>query len=301
MFELGGLWVTTVAPYTSSGDLDTETVVSHVAAMYRAGVRRFVPGGNTGEYFSLEPSELLAQVTATREAAPDAIVFCGVGSALGTAVTLAQRALAEGADGIMIHDPTHPHLSHAGLEEYYRQIASAVEGRAMLYKRSHRVPDELLLRLLADKTVSGVKYGVNDLIAFSAARTAAPESLWICGTAELWAPFFHLLGAAGFTSGLANAMPGLAVSVERALLEQDLTQAMALRELAAPFELLRAEDDAAKNVPAVRCAMSLAGFDVGPPRTPLTPLEPRDVARVEAIWARWQEEAFATTEPEAVV
>jgi 4-hydroxy-tetrahydrodipicolinate synthase len=301
MSDLGGLWVTTVAPYTSSGDLDTETVALHVAVMNRDGVQRFVPGGNTGEYFSLEPSELLAQVAATREAAPEAIVFCGVGGALATAVPLAQRALAEGADGVMIHDPIHPHLSHAGLEEYYRQIAGAVEGRAMLYKRSHRVPDELVLRLLADQTVSGVKYGVNDLVAFSAARAAAPESLWICGTAELWAPFFHLLGATGFTSGLANAMPTLAVALERALQEQDLMRAMALRDLAAPFELLRAEDDAAKNVPAVRCAMSLAGIDVGPPRAPLTPLEPRDVARVETIWARWQAATFATHEPEAVV
>src|ERR1700692_3682350 len=97
MSELGGLWVTTVAPYTSSGDLDTEAVALHVAAMYRAGVQRFVPGGNTGEYFSLEPSELLAQVTATREGAPEAIVFCGVGGALSTAVTLAKHAVAEGA------------------------------------------------------------------------------------------------------------------------------------------------------------------------------------------------------------
>lgn len=301
MSDLGGLWVTTVAPYTLSGDLDVEAVATHVSAMSQAGVHRFIPGGNTGEYFSLEPAELLAQVAATREAAPEAIVFCGVGGALAAAVALAHQAMAEGADGIMIHDPIHPHLSHAGLEEYYRQIASAVGGRAMLYKRSHRVPDELVLRLLADDSVSGVKYGVNDLTAFSTARAAAPDALWICGSAELWAPFFHLLGASGFTSGLANAMPTLAVEVERALQAEDLKRAIALRELAAPFELLRAEDDAAKNVPAVRSAMSLAGIDVGPPRAPLTPLEPADVARVEAIWARWQAESLATPEPEVVL
>jgi 4-hydroxy-tetrahydrodipicolinate synthase len=301
MSELGGLWVTTVAPYDSSGNVDSETVASHVAAMYRAGVRRFVPGGNTGEYFSLEPSEILAQVAAARQAAPEAIVYCGVGGALAPAIALAEAAFAQGADGVMIHDPIHPHLSHAGLEEYYRKIASAVEGRAMLYKRSHRVPDDLVLRLVKDESVNGVKYGVNDLVAFATARAAAPESLWICGTAELWAPFFHLLGADGFTSGLANAMPTLAVAVEQALSEQDIARSMALRELAVPFELLRAEDDAAKNVPAVRSAMSLAGFDVGPPRAPLTPLEPPDVARVEEIWATWQEAGVATPEPEALV
>jgi 4-hydroxy-tetrahydrodipicolinate synthase len=160
----------------------------------------------------------------------------------------------------------------------------------MLYKRSHRVPDELVLTLVQDHVVLGVKYGVNDLLAFAAARDSAPESVWICGTAELWAPFFHLLGANGFTSGLANAAPALAVGLETALREGDISRAMSLRQTAAPFELLRAEDDAAKNVPAVRCALGLAGIDVGPPRAPLTPLAGADVSRVEEIWSTWESE-----------
>lgn len=59
---------------------------------------------------------------------------------------------------------------------------------------------------------------------------------------------------------------------------------MELRALAREFEELRAEDDAAKNVPAVRSAMALAGFPPGPP---LAPLEEADERRVAAVWAEW--------------
>lgn len=85
----------------------------------------------------------------------------------------------------------------------------------------------------------------------------------------MWAPFFHLPGARGFRSGL------------------DLPRAMKLRALAREFEELRAEDDAAKNVPAVRSAMALEGFPPGPPRPPLAPLDEADERRVAEVWAEW--------------
>jgi 4-hydroxy-tetrahydrodipicolinate synthase len=138
-----------------------------------------------------------------------------------------------------------------------------------------------------------VKYAVNDLLAFQRALEGARDSVWLCGTAELWAPFFHLLGAAGFTSGLVNAAPRLPVALQTALDEGDLVRAMELRGLARDFEELRAEDDAAKNVPAVRSAMALAGFPPGPPRPPLAPLEDADERRVAAVWAEWSARGLA--------
>jgi dihydrodipicolinate synthase/N-acetylneuraminate lyase len=62
---------------------------------------------------------------------------------------------------------------------------------------------------------------------------------------------------------------------------------MELRELARAFEELRAEDESAKNVPAVRSAMTRAGFAPGPPRPPLAPLDDADERRVAAIWSAW--------------
>jgi 4-hydroxy-tetrahydrodipicolinate synthase len=285
--DLRGLWATTVTPFGPDGRVDADAVRAHTSFLVSSGVVRLVPGGNTGEFSSLTTDEVVAVTRATREAAPDAVVVTGVGGALPAALELTAEALAAGADGVMVHHPSHTHVSERGLEEYYRRIAAAADGRVLAYKRTHRVPDSVLIALARAGVVQGVKYAVNDLIAFQRAREAAPEIEWICGTAELWAPLFHLLGARGYTSGLVNAAPELAVAMEAALHEGDVARAMELRELARAFEELRAEDEAAKNVPAVRSAMALAGFAPGPPRPPLAPLDEADERRVAAIWSAW--------------
>jgi 4-hydroxy-tetrahydrodipicolinate synthase len=285
--DLTGLWATTVTPFRSDGTVDLETVRRHVSFLVTCGVERLVPAGNTGEFSSLTADEIVAVVRATREAAPGALVYAGVGGALPVALELTAETIAAGADGLLVHHPSHTHMGRAGLDVYYRRLAAAAYGSVFVYKRSHRVPDALAVALAREGVVRGVKYAVNDLLAFQRAQEAAPNAAWICGTAELWAPFFHLLGACGFTSGLVNAAPRLSVALEHALREGDLSRTMELRALARDFEELRAEDDAAKNVPAVRAAMGLAGFPPGPPRPPLARLEEADERRVAAVWAAW--------------
>lgn len=294
--DLRGLWATTVTPFAPDGRVDLDAVRAHTSFLVARGVVRLVPGGNTGEFSSLTADEVVAVTGATRDAAPGAVVVTGVGGPLPTALDLTAEALAAGADGVMVHHPMHTHAAARGLEEYYRRIAAAADGRVIAYKRTHRVPDALLVALARDGVIQGVKYAVNDLLSFQRARAEAPEIEWICGTAELWAPFFHLLGARGYTSGLVNAAPDLAVSMEAALREGDIARAMELRELARAFEELRAEDDAAKNVPAVRSAMTLAGFAPGPPRPPLAPLEEADERRVAAIWSAWTAHGVARSQ-----
>lgn len=81
-----------------------------------------------------------------------------------------------------------------------------------------------------------------------------------------------------------NAAPGPSVAMETALPEDDVQRALELRALARDFEQLRAEDAAAKNVPAVRSAMALAGFPPGDARPPLAALDEEDDRRVAAAW-----------------
>jgi len=287
MADLRGLWATTVTPFGPDGCVDVDGVRAHASFLVARGVERLVPGGNTGEFSSLTQEEVITVTRATREAAPDAVVVTGVGGALPAALELTAEALAAGADGVMVHHPAHTHVSERGLEEYYRRIAVAADGRVLAYKRTHRLPDALVIALARDGVIQGVKYAINDLFAFQRAQEAAPSIAWICGSAELWAPFFHQLGAHGYTSGLVNAAPELAVSMDAALRDGDIARAMELRELARAFEELRAEDESAKNVPAVRSAMTLAGFPPGPPRPPLAPLDETDERRVAAIWSAW--------------
>jgi 4-hydroxy-tetrahydrodipicolinate synthase len=290
--DLTGVWVTTVTPFDAAGELDLDTLAAHTRFLAEQGVTKLVPLGNTGESFSLDADESVEIVRVMRAAAPDALVVAGVGGELRAARALTAACLAAGADGIMVHHPSQTYVGGRGLERYYRALLDEAEGRALLYKRGPQVPDELLVRLLGDGHAWGVKYAVNDLVAFAHVLRAVPHGTWLCGTAELWAPFFALLGSPGFTSGLGNAAPALPLAMDAALRAGDFRRAAELQALAAPFEELRAEDLAAKNVPAVRAALGHAGFDVGAPRAPLAPLEDADLRRVETIWSAWRDAAL---------
>jgi 4-hydroxy-tetrahydrodipicolinate synthase len=298
--NLEGVWVTLVTPFGDDGAIDLDRFAEQVRGLADADIDHLVPAGNTGEYSSLTPSEIVELVSVTREAAPDTVVVAGVGGDLHGARELTARCLAAGADGVMVHHPSHTFVSASGLEAYYRELLAEADGRALLYKRGHVVPDALLARLLDGGAAWGVKYAVNDLVAFDRARRSAPDGLWLCGTAELWAPFFALLGARGFTSGLACVAPRLPLAMDAALRVGDYADAMRLRELAAPFEALRAEDGASKNVPAVRAALTLSGLDVGPPRPPLAALEAGDVERVAAVLGDWREAGLLAVDEAAV-
>ncbi len=91
---------------------------------------------------------------------------------------------------------------------------------------------------------------------------------WLAGAAELTAPAFWAVGARGFTSGLANVNPGLALHLLHALQANDFTGAMKTWAAARRFEELRLADASADNVAVVKEALAQLGqgrADVRPP------------------------------------
>ena len=105
------------------------------------------------------------------------------------------------------------------------------------------------------------------------ARDAGLDRLtWLAGAAELTAPAFWAVGARGFTSGLANVSPALALAMLEALRENDFVAAMQVWESARRFEELRLADGSADNVSVVKEALAQLGLcraDVRPPSRPL--------------------------------
>src|SRR5207244_647901 len=103
--------------------------------------------------------------------------------------------------------------------------------------RGQELTDELIGELATSEKVIGVKYAVNDLNAFAnLVHGSTREVAWLCGTAERWAPFFHLAGAVGFSSGLANFAPAESIAMFDALAGGDWARAMEIRAKLTPFE-----------------------------------------------------------------
>ena len=177
---------------------------------------------------------------------------------------------------IMIHQPVHPYVSREGWIDYHAAIAGAVPDLGIvLYLRNERITGADIAAL-ADRApnVIGVKYGVRDASTFAAvARDAGIDRFtWLAGAAELTAPAYWACGAHGFTSGLANVSPGLALAMLDALRANDFGAAMKVWESVRRFEELRAADASADNVSVVKEALAQLGLcraDVRPPSRPL--------------------------------
>ncbi|MGH3150545.1 MAG: dihydrodipicolinate synthase family protein [Streptosporangiaceae bacterium] len=287
--------VVPVTPYHADGSPDWDTYVALTARLIGAGISVITPNGNTGEFYALSQAEARqALETAAKTAGgqdPRTEVLAGVGHDIATAAEAARHARDHGAGMIMIHQPVHPYVSAEGWIDYHAAIAGAVPDLGVvLYIRDERRTGAHIAAL-ADRApnVIGVKYGVRDATRFAAvARDAGLDRFtWLAGAAELTAPAFYAVGAHGFTSGLANVHPALALAMLGALRQNDYAKAMQAWESARRFEELRLADGSADNVSVVKEALAQLGLcraDVRPPSRPLPAQIKQEIAGILNAW-----------------
>lgn len=295
MFEkikerLKGINAINVTPFDDKLGIDWPSLKDNVNFLLDRGIEAVYPCGNTGEFYALTVEEA-KQVTkfVTDLVAKRSLVIAGVGYDAQTASDLARHAEACGADGIMVHQPTHPYLLPGGLIEYYRQIAASTSLPILVYIRSEQVTLEVLKETAKLPNVVGVKYAVNHLPSFSKAVQSVQEDIvWICGTAELWAPYFFAAGASGFTSGMVNVETKRPFELLKALQQGDYPKAMAIWSEVVPFEELRAKYNNGNNVSVVKEAMFQLGLirtnAVRPPIATLNEEEQGQVGRILQSW-----------------
>ena len=188
-----GIFGVTVTPFTADGSgLDKDALAALVERLLDDGVDRLVPNGNTGEYHALTTEErrLALEITVAASRGRARVILAGIGGSLPDAAATAEHAAAAGATAVMAHYPVHPHITQEGFLAYIRAIAGHSPLPVVPYLKTPL--DEEGARRLADiPGVVAVKWGLNDLPSFgrAVAATAGSRVAWICGTAELWAPF----------------------------------------------------------------------------------------------------------------
>ncbi|MBD2847931.1 dihydrodipicolinate synthase family protein [Paenibacillus sp. IB182496] len=294
MFEaikarIRGINAINITPFREDGAIDEAALGRNLDDLVASGIEAIYPCGNTGEFYSLTLGEA-RRVTqlAVERVAGRAAVMAGIGYDTRTAAVLAESAAEAGADGLMLHQPVHPFQSERGLLAYYREVAASTSLPIVLYVRHESVGAELLREATNISNIIGVKYAVNHLPSFAAAVQAAEsDPVWICGTAELWAPFFFAAGAVGYTSGLVNVEAQRSQALLAALRAGDTAESMRIWAELRPFELLRERERSGANVSVVKEAMAQLGRARADVRPPIAPLTERERQEIAAILDRW--------------
>lgn len=287
----------TPTPFLDDGSLDLPGLGSLIRRAIDGGLQAFTVAGNTGEFGALSADEIVRlSDTAVDAASGRAALLVGVGGDLDTATRTATRVTAAGADGVMIHQPGGPFRTSAGWLRYHVTIAEAVAGSAVVpYVRDPTVGAPELDRLRETvSNVIAVKYAVPDPVRFAGiVADSRPGLLWVCGLAELWAPFFWPGGATAFTSGLAVVQPSISLDLLDRLRAHRWSAAIETWSLLRPFEALRARRQGAPNVPAIKEALARQGVIGRAVRPPISELEPEERSEVARILERWARKGVA--------
>lgn len=281
-----------VTPYDSDGGIDKPLLKRVIDRIAGAGIHNIVSAGNTGEFYALTTDEVQLVHDTALEANQGRVMFtAAVGRSLREAVALGKRAKAGGANAIMAHQPLDPFAAPQSQAAYFAAIADQADLPLIAYVRSDHIKPKDLLALANHPNVIAVKFATPNVMMLSECirASSADTAIWVCGLAEGWAAAFYAAGARGFTSGLVNVDPARSLAIHAALEKGDYTQARALVDSIAIFEMLRTRYNNGANVTVVKEALMIEGWPVGRVRLPGLPaLDPEDRLQLENVLAGWR-------------
>jgi 4-hydroxy-tetrahydrodipicolinate synthase len=285
---LADVSVVLVTPFSEDDSIDASAFSDITAAAVRAGVGSVVTASSVGEFYSLNRIEWTHLLRSAIEVVGSSTtaVFAGVGHDLASAVEMSREAEDLGGAAVMVHPPPHAYVTPEGHEAYLGAISRAVSIGVIPYVRSP-LPADVLTRLCALENVIGMKFAIADPVTLGVwhqvVQDVDGDFVFSCGLAERWAPAMWASGATGFTSGIANLAPEVAVRFLGDLGSGDATRIRDTWSRIEPLERLRNRDGGGQSVAVVKAACAVRGMSVGTAvRPPASAIETSEMPDIEA-------------------
>ena len=288
-----GLLSFPVTHFDADGRFNAESYKQHIEWLAGYDAPVLFAAGGTGEFFSLDPSEIPGIVSAAKEAAGKTAIVagCGFGSVVG--VEIAKAAEKAGADGLLLLPHYLIDAPQEGLYALVKQICDAVGIGVMVYNRDNSVLGVETLARLCDAcpNLVGFKDGTGQIgLVRQITATMGDRLIYLGGmpTAELFAEAYLGAGFTTYSSAVFNFVPGLAVEFYKALRAGDrATCERLLRDFFYPFMAIRNRRKG-YAVSAIKAGVRLQGFAAGPVRPPLDDLTVEEEAMLDALIGTWK-------------
>ena len=261
---------------------------SHVEWLAGYDAAALFAAGGTGEFFSLNPSEIPQVVRAAKAAAGNTPIISGTGYGTSLAVEIARAAEKAGADGLLLLPPYLMFAEQAGLIAHVKAVCQAVGIGVIVYNRDNAVLTAESLARLTDAcpNLIGFKDGVGDVDKVIEITTTLKDRLVYVGgmpTHEVYAQAYFAAGVTTYSSAVFNFVPTLAQRFYSALRTGDQpTVDDILKRFFFPLVALRNRRKG-YAVSMIKAGLRVLGKDPGPVRPPLTDLTAEEMAVLEKI------------------
>lgn len=262
-----------LTPFTEAGKLDPTGHQHNVGQLVAEGASGFVVAGSTGEGPYLEPGERRELVQATRAAAPNAFVMCGVNAeSVRQAAAQIEEFATSGADAALVATPgSLVRGEDASVEFFYEQIADTSPLPIFLYTvpkvTGYILPTSSIAALASHANIVGVKDSGGDPTRLADIGDAISAGFVVYAGASRALRESHLNGAHGAITASAN----YALALVTKAASGDQTSQEQLTEITGIIER--------HGVPGTKFAARLTGRSTGTVRSPLA--EVTDLAAAE--------------------
>ena len=207
------------------------------------GPYSFAVCGAVGEYHDLTPDERQRMVSIAAAAKGSRFLIAGAGGdTTRDAIANAQAAAKAGADAaVVLPSEAIGKGGDAAMLQHFLEIARAVEIGVVPYRSPLTLFSlDTAARLLEQPNILAIKEQTGDIRFLREAHVKTAGRMPLVPAHERMAPFNHLAGASGFTSGQANFATRPSVELWQALQDGRTQEAMALADQFAELDRLRA-------------------------------------------------------------
>ncbi len=260
-------------------------LVEHLIA---SGVHGLSPLGSTGEivYLTFEQRREIVRIVLDATAGRVPVVPGVSAFATGDTVRQAEALVRLGADGLVVMLQTQFPVSRAGIVRYFRDVAASVPCPIVVYTNpglgGADVTPEIIAELADVPNIRYVKDASGRTGRILAIRNRVGDRIGIfSASAHIPAVVFRL-GGVGWMAGPACVIPRQSVALYDLARAGKWDEAFALQ---APLWRLNELFERYALAACIKAALTIQGFDVGPPLAPQEPLAPAALAEIRTALA----------------
>ena len=280
-----GILPALTTPIDGKGNVDRAATKAQVEHVLAGGAAGLIPIGGTGEYAALAPSDRIAMVEATVEAAKGRVpVIAGVLSpGFRESLSAAKDYLKAGASGVMLIAPYYVTPTQEGIRDYFKAYVDALGQPVMLYEIPYRTGIALKAETIAgmadDGTIVGMKSSNPDMAQFTRVLALCGDRISVTSGEEPLFPTAVAMGAVGGVLATAVLFPRIWVEIFNLAKSGNLKGALAKHKALAPF---LAAVFSECNPGPLKAAQAMVGTPVGPVLLPLKAPSSEVMKRLEA-------------------
>ncbi|KYG77397.1 dihydrodipicolinate synthase family protein [Roseivirga spongicola] len=274
-----GVYPAVTTKFTTDDRLDNEMFAKNIEAQLNAGVDGIILGGTLGEASSLMEDEKDELVKYTAELAKGKVpvVMNIAEQTTKGAIKAAEKAKANGADGLMMLPPMRYKADDLETVTYFKAVANSTDLPIMIYNNPVDYKIEVTLDMFESlsecENIQAVKESTRDISNVTRMKTRFGNRFKILSGVDTLALESLLMGADGWVAGLVCAFPTETVAIYRLQKAGRIAEAIEIYRWFLPLLELDINPKLVQNIKLAEVATGIGTETVRPPRLPLQGVE----------------------------